>query len=42
VGPKKAEAIIAARPFNAVEDVMKVKGIKDGIFAKIKPFITVK
>lgn len=42
IGPKKAEAIIAARPFNTIEDVMKVKGIKQGIFAKIKPYITVK
>ena len=40
IGPKKAEAIIAARPFKAIEDVMKVKGIKAGIFAKIKDNLT--
>jgi competence protein ComEA len=41
IGPKKAEAIIQARPFHAIEEVMKVKGIKQGIFAKIKNNITV-
>ncbi len=40
IGPKKAQAIIQARPFNTVEDVMKVKGIKAGIFNKIKNDIT--
>lgn len=42
IGPTKADAIIAARPFTQVEDVMKVKGIKEGIFSKIKPYITVR
>lgn len=40
VGPKKAQAIIDARPFKSIEDVMKVKGIKAGIFAKIKDNIS--
>lgn len=40
IGPKKAQAIIEARPFQSVEDVMKVKGIKQGLFNKIKDFIT--
>ncbi len=41
IGKKKAEAIIAARPFSTPEDVMKVKGIKTGVFNKIKNAITV-
>ncbi len=42
IGPVRAEAIIEGRPFKTIEDVMKVKGIKDGEFAKIKDLITVK
>lgn len=42
IGPVKAQAIIDGRPYNAPEDVMKVKGIKQGIFNKIKDLITVK
>ena len=42
IGPVKAQAIIEARPFKTIEDVMKVKGIKEGEFAKIKDMITVK
>lgn len=42
IGPVKAQAIIAARPFATPEDVMKVKGIKQGEFAKIHALITVK
>ena len=41
IGPVKAQAILDARPFTAIEDVMKVKGIKEGEFAKIKDVITV-
>jgi competence ComEA-like helix-hairpin-helix protein len=41
IGPVKAQAIINARPFSKVEDVMKVKGIKQKTFDKIKPYITV-
>ena len=41
IGPAKAQKIIAARPFAAPEDIMKVSGIKQGIFAKIKDLITV-
>jgi competence protein ComEA len=40
IGPKKAKAIIDARPFKSVEDVMKVKGIKAGTFNKIKDNLT--
>jgi len=42
VGPVKAQAIIDGRPYKAPEDVMKVKGIKEGTFSKIKDYITVK
>jgi competence protein ComEA len=42
IGPVKAQAIIDARPFKTIEDIMKVKGIKEGEFSKIKDLITVK
>ncbi len=42
IGPILAERIIEARPFKTIEDVMKVKGIKEGEFGKIKDMITVK
>ena len=42
IGPVKAEAIIANRPYSKIEDIMKVPGIKEGIFAKIKDHIVVK
>jgi competence protein ComEA len=41
IGPVKAQAIIDGRPYAKIEDVMKVKGIKQGIFNKIKDWITV-
>jgi competence protein ComEA len=41
IGPVKAQAIIESRPFKTIEDVMKVKGIKEGEFSKIKDLITV-
>jgi competence protein ComEA len=41
IGPVKAQAIIAGRPYKKVEDIMKVKGIKQGTFNKIKDSITV-
>lgn len=41
IGPVKAQAIIDGRPYKKSEDVMKVKGIKEGTFDKIKDFITV-
>lgn len=40
IGPSKAEAIIAYRtahgPFETIEDIMKVKGIGEAVFAKLK------
>lgn len=46
IGTSRAEAIIAYRKqngaFAAVEDIMKVSGIKEGAFEKIKDRITVK
>src|SRR6266404_8874982 len=45
IGPVKAQAIIDYRtangPFKSVDDVMKVKGIKEGEFAKLKGEISV-
>ena len=42
IGPVKAQSIIDARPFKTIEDIMKVRGIKEGEFAKIKDIIAVK
>jgi len=42
IGPVKSQEIIDGRPYQKIEDVMKVKGIKEGIFEKIKDNITVK
>lgn len=42
IGPVRSAAIIKARPFETIEDVMKVDGIKEGIFGQIKDHITVK
>ena len=42
IGPAKAKAIIAGRPYNTIEDVMKVKGIKGKTFDVIKDYIVVK
>ncbi len=41
IGPVKAQAIIDARPFSSIEDVMRVKGIKEATFNAIKDRITV-
>ena len=45
VGPSTAKAIIAHRqangPFGKVDDLLNVKGIGDGKFADMKPFVTV-
>ncbi len=45
IGPAKAKAIVDYRakngPFKSAEDVMKVPGIKEGIYNKIKTEISV-
>ena len=41
IGPVKAQAIIDNRPYNTPEDIMKVKGIKQKTYDKIKDLITV-
>ncbi len=42
IGPVKAKAIIAGRPYKSVEDVMKISGIKGKTFDAIKEYIVVK
>jgi competence protein ComEA len=41
IGPVKAQAVIEGRPYKKIEDIKKVKGIKEGEFSKIKDVITV-
>jgi len=38
----KAQAIIDGRPYQKPEDIMKVKGIKEGTYGQIKEYITVR
>ena len=42
IGPVKAQAIIDGRPYQKPEDVMKVKGIKEGTYGAVKDYITVR
>jgi competence protein ComEA len=42
IGPARARAIVAQRPFARIEDLMKVKGIKKKAFAKIRTLVVVK
>ena len=45
IGEAKADSIISYRykngPFNSIEDIMNISGIKEGAFEKIKCYITV-
>jgi len=41
IGTVKAQAVIEGRPYKKIEDIKKVKGIKEGEFNKIKDLITV-
>jgi competence protein ComEA len=42
IGQVKAMAIITGRPYAKIADIMKVKGIKEKTFAKIKDYIVVR
>ena len=42
IGPVKAQAIIAGRPYKTVEDVMKISGVKGKTFDAIKEYIVVR
>jgi competence protein ComEA len=42
IGPVKAQAIIEARPFSSIEDVMRVSGIKEATFEAIRDKVTVR
>lgn len=42
IGPYRARAVVANRPFSRIEDLMKVKGIKKKAFAKIRNLIIIK
>lgn len=45
IGESKAQAILTYRrqngPFRRVEDVMQVKGIGEGLFQQLEPYITI-
>lgn len=41
IGPKKAEAIIAARPFSSVDDLRRVKGIGAKTLENLRPHLCV-
>lgn len=42
ISSEKAQAIIAARPFQAKEDIKKIDGLQGKAYARIKSYITVK
>jgi competence protein ComEA len=42
IGPVKAQAIIDNRPYQSIEEVMTVRGIKEGTFKQIEDRITVR
>jgi competence protein ComEA len=42
IGPVKAQAIIDNRPYSKPEDIMKIKGIKEGTYEEIRDQITVR
>ena len=42
IGPVKAQAIIDGRPFKTIDEIKRVKGIKDVEFGKIRDIITVR
>lgn len=42
IGPVRARAIIEARPFKSVDDLTRVKGIKDIRLEELRPHVTVR
>lgn len=40
IGPVKAQSIIASRPFSCIEDLMKVKGIGEKSYLKLRTYVT--
>lgn len=40
IGPTKAAAIIAARPFSSIEDLMQVKGIGEKSYRKYRSYVS--
>jgi competence protein ComEA len=41
IGATRAEAIIANRPYTRIEEITRVPGIGDGIFAQLRELVTV-
>ena len=41
IGPAKAQQIIDGRPYKSIEDIMKIKGIKQKTFDAIKEYLVV-
>jgi len=41
IGPVKAQQIIDGRPYKSIEDIMKIKGIKQKTFDAIKEYLVV-
>ena len=41
IGPKKAQKIIASRPYQSIDDILNVHGFGEKTLAKIKDYITV-
>jgi competence ComEA-like helix-hairpin-helix protein len=42
IGPKRAEAMIKARPFKSADDLLKIPGIKRAQLEALRPLITVR
>jgi len=42
VGPATAQRIVEGRPYGAIDDLMRVKGIGQATFDKLKDLVTVK
>ncbi len=42
IGPAMAQRIMDGRPYSAVDDLLRVKGIGEAKLAKIRPYVTVR